>query len=269
MSMPDGRRIVMRAISRPRAAAGYLARRAAAARARPRPRVAISRAPLRPRVGGCDIMIRDARPRPAMSELARNRRLLILGVLPAALVSIAMWLAIYALPRPVAHADVLAVRLLFAFKWICLATLFCFVTGIESIAHRRMFSRAIDPLAGADSEALRIDARYAQNTLEQLVIFALGVVGLAWLATSGRGLHAVSATSVVWMINRAAFWIGYHRGARFRGIGLPSMALGLVVLVYVCARFGYEDFGVAGAVVPVAAFLAVEALLFRFAMRDR
>src|SRR3546814_17796269 len=47
--------------------------------------------------------------------------------------------------------------------------LLAFVTGIEAVAHRRLFSRAIDPLAGAESAATKVDLRYLQHTLEQQI----------------------------------------------------------------------------------------------------
>jgi hypothetical protein len=47
-----------------------------------------------------------------------------------------------------------------------------------------------------------------------------------------------------------------------RGLGAPSMAIGLVVLLYVVARIGGDLAGTAGAAVAVALFLAVEAVLF-------
>ena len=39
--------------------------------------------------------------------------------------------------------------------------------------------------------------------------------------------------------------------------------LSLIVLLYVAGRIGYEVGGFVGAAIPVAAFLAIEAYLFR------
>jgi hypothetical protein len=47
-----------------------------------------------------------------------------------------------------------------------------------------------------------------------------------------------------------------------RGLGAPGMALSMIVLLYVACRIGYEGDGFVGAVVPVVAFLAIEAFLF-------
>jgi hypothetical protein len=51
--------------------------------------------------------------------------------------------------------------------------------------------------------------------------------------------------------------------AALRGAGAPGMALNLIVLLYVCTRFGMELAGNAGAAAIVGAFLPVEAFLFR------
>ncbi len=72
-------------------------------------------------------------------------------------------------------------------------------------------------------------------------------------------MRAVLATTVVWVLTRFAFWIGYHRSAAMRGLGAPGMALGMIVLLYVAVRIGYEVGGFIGAAIPVAAFLAIEA----------
>jgi hypothetical protein len=47
-----------------------------------------------------------------------------------------------------------------------------------------------------------------------------------------------------------------------RGIGAPGMALSLIVLVYVSARFGADIAGRAGAIAVVAAFIVFETVLF-------
>jgi hypothetical protein len=158
--------------------------------------------------------------------------------------------------------DDLGARMLVALKCLVFATLFTLVAGVEAIAHERLQSAAFDPLAGHETRRLRVNLRFLQNTLEQIVIFAVGLFGLAAYMTSGEAMRAVVATTVVWVLNRYAFWIGYHRSAAMRGLGAPSMAIGLVVLLYVVARISGDLAGTAGAAVAVALFLAVEAVLF-------
>jgi predicted lysophospholipase L1 biosynthesis ABC-type transport system permease subunit len=75
-------------------------------------------------------------------------------------------------------------------------------------------------------------------------------------------MRAVVATTVVWIVARAAFWLGYHRSAAMRGLGAPAMAISMIVLLYVAGRFGREIGGTVGAYVPIVAFIAIEAVLF-------
>jgi hypothetical protein len=102
-----------------------------------------------------------------------------------------------------------------------------------------------------------------QNTLEQTLVFSAALFGLAAYSPKGFAMRAVLATTVVWIFARFAFWIGYHRSAAMRGLGVPGMALSMIILLYVAGRFGYDLGGFAGAAVPVVAFLAIEVLLFR------
>jgi hypothetical protein len=177
-------------------------------------------------------------------------------------ISAILWLALWQLLPPLSGMDSLQTRMLVSLKCVALATLFCFVAGIEAVAHERLQSNAFDPLQGHQTERLRVNLRYLQNTLEQLVVFVVGLFGLAAYLDSGSAMRIVIASTVVWILNRFAFWIGYHRSAAMRGLGAPSMLIGLVMLLYVVARIGGEVAGTLGTVIAIALFLALEAMLF-------
>jgi uncharacterized MAPEG superfamily protein len=153
-------------------------------------------------------------------------------------------------------------RLLFAFKCWCFAVLFCLATGIDAVAHERLQSPAFDPLIGYETKRLRVNLRYLQNTLEQLVVFTAGLFGLALYSDGGNGMRAVEATTVVWILFRFAFWIGYHRSAAMRSLGAAGVALGLIVLIYVVARISFDLGGAIAAVSVLSVFSAIEAVLF-------
>ncbi len=74
-------------------------------------------------------------------------------------------------------------RQAFALGCIGAALLLTLLPGIEAVAHERLFSPAIDPLAGKDSKRLIVNQRFVQNTLEQSVLFA---AGLLLLLITGR-----------------------------------------------------------------------------------
>jgi len=193
----------------------------------------------------------------------RQRRAGMIAIAMAMPVSLLLWLAIAYFAPPLQGMESLAGRLLFTLKCCCLAVLFCLVTGVEAVAHERLFSPAFDPLSGFETRRLLVNQRYLQNTLEQILVFMAGLFGLAAYSPDGSQMRGVLATTVVWMLARAAFWIGYHRSAAMRGLGAPGMALSMIVLLYVVGRIGYEVGGFVGAAVPMVAFLAIEAFLFR------
>lgn len=158
--------------------------------------------------------------------------------------------------------DTVEARLIFAFKCWCVAVLLCLATGIDAVAHERLQSPAFDPLAGYETRRLRVNLRYLQNTLEQLVMFTPGLFGLALYARDGSQMRAVEASAFVWILFRFAFWIGYHRSAAMRGLGAAGVALSLVVLVYVVAQVCLDLWGGLGAAIVLGAFFAIEAVLF-------
>lgn len=178
------------------------------------------------------------------------------------LVSLIVGYGIYRLLPPFAGMDDVGARMLVALKCVAAATLFCFVAGIEAVAHERLRSPAFDPLAGFQTRRLQVNLRYLQNTLEQLVVFAVGLFGLAAYLASGSAMRLLPALTVIWIGNRFAFWIGYHRSAAMRTLGAPSMAIGLLMLLYVAARIGNDIAGTAGAIITIVLYLALEAVLF-------
>jgi hypothetical protein len=192
----------------------------------------------------------------------RERRAGMIAIAAAMPVALLLWLGIAYLMPPLAGMDSFRDRMLFALKCCCIAVLFCLVTGVEAVAHERLSSPAFDPLSGFETRRLRVNQRYLQNTLEQILVFAAGLFGLAAYCPDGAAMRAVLATSVVWILARFAFWIGYHRSAAMRGLGAPGVALSMIVLLYVAGRIGYEVGGLVGAAVPVMMFFAIEVFLF-------
>jgi uncharacterized MAPEG superfamily protein len=202
-----------------------------------------------------------------MDEFKRQRRTGIIAIGLSIPVFSALWVAIDRLMPPILAMENVVPRLVFALKCWCVAVLFTLVMGIEAVAHERLVSPAFDPLAGFETRRLKVNQRYLQNTLEQAIAFAAALFGLATYCPTGAAMRAVVATTVVWVLARYAFWIGYHRSAAMRGLGAPGMALSSIVLVYVAARVADEVAGRLGVVVMMAAFGGIEAFLFWSASR--
>lgn len=183
-----------------------------------------------------------------------QRRVTLAGITASMLITAAFWYALYRwLPAPAA-AEPLAT----AFACCAIAALLALVAGVEAVAHERLVTAAIDPLAGVETRRLRVNFRYLQNTLEQFVVFAAGLVALANYAPP----RILIIVTIVWVVMRWAFWIGYHRSPLLRGIGAPGMLQSMIVLLYVAYRFAADSYGVWAGFWLIAAFLAMEALLF-------
>ncbi|MGF6762451.1 putative MAPEG superfamily protein [Paraburkholderia sp. GAS33] len=196
------------------------------------------------------------------SNFRQQRTVGIAGIAAASLFASVLWFGIDYLMSPLPGVDSLDARMLLTLKCWCVAVLFCLVTGVEAVAHERLTSPAFDPLAGFETRRLRVNQRYLQNTVEQIIVFAASLFGLAAYSPDGSAMRAVVATTVVWIAGRAAFWVGYHRSAALRGLGAPGMAVSMIVLLYVASRFGRDIAGTVGAFVPVVVFFAIEAVLF-------
>jgi len=202
--------------------------------------------------------VETATPGAWRSERAKG----MLGIAIAMLPSAALWYWIRFDTPVLESMDEPVARLAFALKCAALAVLFTLVLGIEAVAHERLVSPAFDPLAGHETRRMRVNQRFLQNTLEQTVVFLVGLLGLAVYMEDGNQMRAVLATAVVWTLGRWAFWSGYHLGSTWRVFGAPSMLLGQLVLGYVGLRVGFDVAGEVGAWSVLIAFLLFEALLF-------
>ena len=191
-----------------------------------------------------------------------QRRSGVAAIAAASLVASLLWFAIRFWAPPLDGMVDLSGRMVFTLKCFCLAVLFCLVTGVEAVAHERLGSPAFDPLDSYSTRRLEVNRRYLQNTVEQIIVLAAALFGLAAYSDDGDSMRSVLATSIVWMLARFAFWIGYHRSAALRGLGAPGMLVTMLALLYVAGRIGDDVAGPIGSVVVIGAFLLFEILLF-------
>jgi len=198
-------------------------------------------------------------------SLRRQRRAGLGYIAVGSVIAVGVWFAVLGALPPLTGLEDLGARMAFTLKCFGVAVLFTLVLGVEAVAHERLMSPAFNPLDGFETPRLRVNQRFLQNTLEQTVVFAAALFGLAAYSPTGGAMRAVVATSVVWTLGRILFWLGYHRSAAGRAIGEPgSMVLSMIVLIYVACRFGAELAGPIGGYATLALFLAAEASLFWF-----
>jgi hypothetical protein len=192
--------------------------------------------------------------------LLHQRRIMITALVANAVGTILLWLALFAF-LPTFEADAFNV----AVQCCAVAALLTLLTGVIAIAHERLVTAAINPLAEIETQRMRVNARYLSNTVEQFLIFAAGLLALSAYA----GPRVIVGVAIVWIVNRWAFWIGYHRHPLLRVYGALGILQSLIVLAYVTWRFGSDLFGWPGGAVLVGAFLIIEAILLRPVLRSR
>lgn len=85
----------------------------------------------------------------------------------------------------------------------------------------RFRGAVFDPLAGAETNFLRVNQRVISNTVEQLAIFIPALLALALRVRAGW-LPAALALAIVFAAGRLAFWIGYLRAPISRAPGMAA-----------------------------------------------
>jgi hypothetical protein len=129
---------------------------------------------------------------------------------------VSVWLLQEALPRP--SADPIP----YALSWLAFAALPLFFM-LAAIGNARFTSEAIDPTLGKEGPRMIVDARVADNTLQQFVLFAAGSLALAVNLPADQ-LEIVGAASIVFVAMRLAFWIGYRIRPIYRAFGFAGTA---------------------------------------------
>ena len=145
---------------------------------------------------------------PIGDRTARRRfiRRSIWWTVPGVLLAVA---AGYALSPPMREVGDPGARLVMAARWLVVA-LVPYVAVCVHIAIARYFEGAHDPLAGTESERLKIHCRVMQNTLEQLAWFTICILALATLLEPAQA-RVVPVLCVVFALARFVYWWGYLR----------------------------------------------------------
>lgn len=141
----------------------------------------------------------------------------------------------YALTPALAGMESPLDRLLLAVRWLLVALL-PYAAVCITILVARFLEGAHNPLLGQESERLQIHCRVMQNTLEQLVWFALCLLPVAsWLAPHQARLVPIAC--IVFAFARLVYWRGYLRSGtlgRAPGVQMTfSLNIGLLLLALV------------------------------------
>ena len=196
-----------------------------------------------------------------LQTIHNARNSLILGFVFSAFITLLAWLMLYLFLSPVPQMTFTLDRLVFAFKCWAMATLFCLVLGIEAVSYERLGTFGISALGDGESLRLRINQRYLQQTVEQMLVFVPGLLLLAIYCDTSESMRVVEIATIMWIVARFIFWLGYHHDVQIRAPGMVSTLQSFLILLYGCSRFGYEIGGLTGAILVISAFVSMELYL--------
>jgi uncharacterized membrane protein YecN with MAPEG domain len=117
--------------------------------------------------------------------------------------------AAYAIVPPLDGLEETSARLVHAVRWLLVATI-PYAAVCMVILSARFFDGAHNPLLGQESERLKIQCRVMQNTLEQLVWFAICVLPLATFLGPAQA-RLVPIVCTFFAAARFVYWWGYLR----------------------------------------------------------
>jgi hypothetical protein len=143
--------------------------------------------------------------------------------------ALAMWLLSTRLPPPAGVAT-LADRLAYAARWLAFAALPLFAM-VAAVGNARFAGEAIDPTRGAEDRAMIVNGRVVDNTTQQFLLLAAGLLGLA-ASLEPAQMGVIRAAAIVFVAARIVFWIGYRIHPLYRAPGFSSTAylnLGLLL----------------------------------------
>ena len=106
--------------------------------------------------------------------------------------------------------------------------------GIIVVGNNRFFSEAIDPTLHREVLATQINGRVVDNTLQQSMLFLVGTLALSANLT-GSQMGVISAATIVFIVARITFWIGYRINPLYRAFGMAAtgyLNVGILVCVF-------------------------------------
>ena len=114
----------------------------------------------------------------------------------------------------------LAGRIAYALKSNAFAALPLLV-GVITVGNNRFLSEAIDPTLHKEDAATLINGRVVDNTLQQYLLFLVATLALGSSLAAGQ-MKVIAAATVVFIVARFAFWIGYRIHPLYRAFGMAA-----------------------------------------------
>jgi len=152
--------------------------------------------------------------------MTRDQRIVAIGSASGIAAMVAAMIGLYHVLPVRTDLGGIADRLGFALQADLIAALPLLV-AIISVANARFLSEAIDPTLQRESQAMVINGRVADNSLQQLVLFLVSTAALSTTLASEQ-MRAILAAAIVFFAARFAFWIGYRIHPRYRAFGMGA-----------------------------------------------
>jgi hypothetical protein len=95
--------------------------------------------------------------------------------------------------------------------------------GVITVGNNRFLSEAIDPTLQREDLATQINGRVVENTLQQFVLFLVATTALS-ANLAADAMRIVAAATIVFIVARTAFWIGYRIHPLYRAFGMAATA---------------------------------------------
>jgi hypothetical protein len=95
------------------------------------------------------------------------------------------------------------------------------MVGTITVGNNRFLSEAIDPTLHKEDQATLINGRVLDNTLQQYVLFVIATMALS-VSLAPAHIKVIAAATIVFIVTRFAFWIGYRIHPLYRAFGMAS-----------------------------------------------
>ncbi len=152
--------------------------------------------------------------------------------------TVILLLAYFFIPLSLPPLDTQEQRLIFTLRCQLFPVLML-LAGITAVSFNRFTSNAINPLAGGESDVMRVHLRYVSNTLEQLILFSIASLVLCTFLDS-HSIKLIPILTTLFVLGRIAFWLGYLQHPLNRGFGM------VVTLYPIVVMFFYDAYRVLG-----------------------
>ena len=123
-------------------------------------------------------------------------------------------------------------RVVFALRWQLPGAFFVLAT-IITIARIRYYTPAANPVESQSQDPVLIPGKILQNSVEQFLINAFVILTLSTILEASS-LHMIPAYSILFLIGRFVFAVGYLIDPMQRSLGIAINFLSIVPLTLFC-----------------------------------